>query len=361
MTTTPRRFRLASKGAMVRLLILGVTVAVALGVCWFIMIRQPGSSFRGPFVPAGAEESALATALRRDVETLALEIGPRNRMHGVAYERAADFIEDRLKAAGLATRRMASPPAQPHATPGIIEATRPGSTLPKEIIVLGAHYDSFDVSPGANDNGTGVAALLALAERMAAGADGAASSSPAAALPTARTIRFVFFPDEEPPFFQTDEMGSLVYARACRTAGDDVVAMFSLETMGYFSDRPGSQQYPQPLGALYPDTGNFVGFVSNVRSRALLREAIGAFRETTELPSEGAALPPVLPGIGWSDHWSFWQAGYPGLMVTDTAPFRYPYYHTTSDLPKHLDFERVARVVLGIERVVRRIDARPTR
>jgi hypothetical protein len=122
--------------------------------------------------------------------------------------------------------------------------------------------------------------------------------------------------------------------------------------MGYYSDEPGSQKYPAPLSALYPDRGNFIGFVGNLASRSLVRQAIGHFREVATIPSEGAALPEGLPGVGWSDHWAFWQQGYAAIMVTDTALFRDPTYHRHSDIAPNLDYQRLARVVVGLERVV---------
>ncbi len=128
--------------------------------------------------------------------------------------------------------------------------------------------------------------------------------------------------------------------------------MLSLETMGYYSDKIGSQQYPAFLGAIYPLQGTFISFIGNLASGSLVRETIASFRRHTQFPSEGAALPSQIPGVGWSDHWSFWQQGYRAVMVTDTAPFRYPYYHTASDTPDKVDYERLARVVTGLERVV---------
>jgi hypothetical protein len=129
--------------------------------------------------------------------------------------------------------------------------------------------------------------------------------------------------------------------------------MISLETIGYFSDAPRSQIYPAPgLTAFYPTTGNFIGFVGNVRSHALVRRVIRNFRDAGKLPSEGAAMPSFIPGVGWSDQWAFWQNGYPGIMVTDTAPFRYPYYHAASDTPDKLDYDRFALVVSGMQKVI---------
>jgi len=133
--------------------------------------------------------------------------------------------------------------------------------------------------------------------------------------------------------------------------------MISLETIGYFSDAPHSQTYPAPgLGVFYPSVGNFIGFVANVHSRTLLRRSIAFFRKHAGVPSEGAALPSFIPGVSWSDQWAFWQHGYPGIMVTDTAPFRYPHYHSTTDTPDKLDYDRFTLVVSGVEKVIEGLD-----
>jgi hypothetical protein len=150
-------------------------------------------------------------------------------------------------------------------------------------------------------------------------------------------------------------MGSLVYARKCRERGDDVVAMLSLETIGYYSDEPRSQRYPPLVRGRYPSEGNFIAFVGHYQSRELVRRCVQLFREHAEFPSEGAALTSLVPRVGASDHWSFWKMGWPSLMVTDTAPYRYPHYHKESDTPDKLDYEQMARVVDGLERVVREL------
>ncbi|MBY0308032.1 MAG: M28 family peptidase, partial [Phycisphaerales bacterium] len=195
--------------------------------------------------------------------------------------------------------------------------------------------------PAANDNGSGVAATLALMRRFAAwGAP-------------ARTVRFAFFANEEPPHFWTDKMGSFVMGEACRAKGENIIAMLTPETIGCYSDEPGSQRYPLPLvRRFYGDKGNFVAFIGIGKSASLVRRCVGLFRRHAEFPSLGAALPSVVPGVGASDHWGFWRVGYPALMVTDTAPYRYRYYHTRADLPDKIDFERMARVVEGLHRVV---------
>jgi hypothetical protein len=128
--------------------------------------------------------------------------------------------------------------------------------------------------------------------------------------------------------------------------------MLSLESIGYYSSEPGTQHYPPPLGFFYPSRGDFIAFVGNPASRALVRRVVERFRAEARFPAEGAALPAVLPGVGWSDQWAFWQAGYPAVMVTDTAPFRNPNYHRSSDEPDTVDFDRLARVVAGLESVI---------
>jgi len=158
--------------------------------------------------------------------------------------------------------------------------------------------------------------------------------------------------NEEPPFFQTERMGSLVYAKRLRQEQVPISAMISLETLGYHSDRPGSQKYPAVLGPFYPSRGDFVGFVGNSESRDLVRRATRSFRESARFPSEGVAAPATWPGIGWSDQWSFWQEGYPAIMITDTAIFRYPYYHTSGDTSEKIDLNKMARVVEGTRFVV---------
>ena len=293
---------------------------------------------RNPSKAAALNEAeiALRSELVADVNRLAGEIGERNLNRYPQLLAAAEFIEASLTGAGLTPRRV-SYELRGRACHNIEAEIR--GTSP-EVVVIGAHYDSVFGCPGANDNASGVAGLLALARRFAG-------------KPTGKTLRFVAFVNEEPPFFQTDEMGSVVYAKRCQERGDRITAMISLETIACFSDEPGSQKYPAPgLGLLYPKTGNFIGFASNTGSRALLRTAVAAFRQAGRIPCEGAALPTAVPGIGWSDHWSFWQSGYPAIMVTDTAPFRYLHYHEPTDTPDKLDYDRFALVVSGMESVI---------
>ena len=278
----------------------------------------------------------MATNLRRHVEAIA------SREHNVfkpaEFEASAQYIEKAFADMGyaVAAQRFQSGPAEVRN----IEVEMAGQGRHDEIIVIGAHYDSVIGSPGANDNGSGVAAVIELARLLR-------KARPA------RTLRFVAFANEEQPFFKTEEMGSRFYARRSQQRRDNIVAMLSLETIGYYSDRPGSQRYPFPLGFFYPSAGNFIAFVSNLASRPLLHKALAAFRRHAEFPSEGVAAPAFIPGVDWSDHWSFWKEGSPALMVTDTAPYRYPHYHTVQDTPDKVDYERLARVVAGLHLMLR--------
>ena len=301
------------------------------------MTRMPGKSYAGPLLPLTQQESALRDGLRRDVEELAGEIGERHVWAPDRLGAAASFIETSLADAGYQVHRQQY--VVGGQTCSNIEAEIAGTDLGDEIVIVGAHYDTVPGSPGANDNASGVAGVLALA-RLLAGSS------------MSRTLRFVLFVNEEPPHFHTEQMGSMVYAERCRERGENVVAMVCLETIGYYSDEKGSQSYPFPFSVLYPSTGNFIGFVGNLSSRGLVRKVVGAFRRHAHFPSEGGAVPAWVPGVGWSDHWSFWQQGYPALMVTDTAPFRYPYYHSHMDTPDMIDYDRMARVVGGLEGVV---------
>ena len=330
---------MAIQPVLVRFVVIILAVVIiVLGISgWCAMIQMPGKSFTGPLPPLRQEEVVLAGALRRDVETLAGEIGERNVWRYQALLTAGEFIAASLKQAGYEVRR------QDYEVGGRIcsnlEVELAAANPSRDIVIIGAHYDSVFGCAGANDNATGTASLLALARAFAG-------------RQISRNLRFVAFVNEEPPHFQTDAMGSLVYARRCRQRGEEVVAMLSLETIGYYSDQEGSQSYPAPLSLFYPTTGNFICFVGNLSSRRLTREVVASFRAHAAFPSEAGALPAGIPGVGWSDHWAFWQQRYPAIMVTDTALFRYPQYHSEEDTPDRIDYERLARVVAGLQRVV---------
>ncbi|HEX8408596.1 MAG TPA: M28 family peptidase [Thermoanaerobaculia bacterium] len=311
-----------------------VTTAIAAGVALllllFVLSRRRGSA--GPRIAVTPQHRTLAAELRRDVIALCAN-GSRNMFETEQLDAAAKYVEQSLGRVERQTFVL-----EEIQVANLIHEIR-GTTRPNEIVVIGAHYDSVETTPGADDNASGTAGLLALARHFA-------NAKPA------RTLRFVAFVNEEPPHFQTQAMGSWRYAKRCRERKENVVAMLSLEMLGYYRDERGSQQYPPPLAALYPDTANFIAFAGNIKSRALVKQTVAAFRARTKFPAEAAVLPELIPQAGWSDQWSFWQFGYPALMVTDTALFRNPHYHGPSDKPDTLDYERMAMVVEGLIGVV---------
>jgi Zn-dependent M28 family amino/carboxypeptidase len=270
----------------------------------------------------------LARRLRAHVEMLAGTIGERNVFRPQGLAAARDYIETTWRAQGYEVG------AQEYEARGVrcanLEVSRTGAGRAGEIILLGAHYDSVRACPGANDNGSGVAALLEIARRFAA-------------LAPALTVRFVAFVNEEPPFFMTRRQGSAVYAKAARRRGDDIRLMVSLETLGYYSNAPGSQRYPPLFRFLYPDRGDFLGLVSDLRSRGVMRRVARVFRDRTDFPLQHTATLRWVPGVAWSDHLPFWRQGYRALMVTDTAFYRYRHYHTAQDTPDKLAYPAFGR------------------
>lgn len=329
---TPKAFRMWFYGSLTCALVGSVGYAT-----W-----MPGESYNGPRPELSLQREALQRRLRTHVERLANVIGPRNLDDPRTLRDTRDYIGGVLEPLAGSPEHLRLEDvgaAGGHAENIILDI--PGTTG-ASIVVVGAHYDSCGTSPGANDNGTGVAAALELARRFSG-------------KPSPHTIRVVLFANEEPPFFQRPGMGSRANARNAQDRGDAIVGMIALETMGFYSDLPGSQKYPWPVGLLYPSQGNFIAFVGDLGSAALVRESIQSFREAVEFPSEGAALPSTFPGADWSDHWAFRQEGYPALMVTDTAVYRDPHYHEPTDTPERLDYEGLALVTEGLERVLRHL------
>jgi hypothetical protein len=324
-------------------------VALALTIGWvfgrFLWITQmPLRSYSGDLPQLTSEELQLRDRLSAEVSYLTVNIGDRSFVRPQSLRVASDYLSGCLREQGYTVIE------HPYSVDGEkvnnLEASLAGTDGRLGQVIVGAHYDSVAGTVGANDNGTGVAAVLEIARLMRQ-------------LKLRRTVRFVLFVNEEPPYFQTSQMGSRIYAHQLRSEGLPVSAMISLETIGFYSDEPGSQKYPPVLSLFYPSQGNFVTFVGNLESRGLVRESVRGFRESTRFPSEGIAAPADWLGVGWSDQWSFWKEGYPGIMVTDTAPFRYHYYHTPNDTVDKVNFDRTARVVEGIRKVVEELANKP--
>jgi hypothetical protein len=307
-------------------------IIVLLGGVWLYMIQMPNVSFQGKAPPLNPVERKLFNNLKSHVALLATDL-----RHHLNLEPSKNHIIEQFRSYGYQVSLQEYQLLDK--TYANIEVELLGKDKPEEIIIIGAHYDAVAGSPGANDNASGVAGILEIARLLSGQA-------------LSRTIRIVAFVNEEPPFFQTEAMGSLVYANRSAERGENIVGVIVLETIGYFRDEPGSQHYPPLINLFYPDKGNFIAFISNLSSRRLLRDAINIFRQHATIPSQGAALPAWIPGVDWSDHWSFWKNGYPAIMITDTAPYRYPYYHTAQDTPDKIDYEKITRVVLAVQKMV---------
>jgi Zn-dependent M28 family amino/carboxypeptidase len=305
---------------------------------------MPGRSHRGPLSPLTADQTATRVRLGEHVRTLAGEIGERHRFELASLRSAEWYVRGRLERLGHEVAAQAVPCFSTDVNN--LEVVLEGAEPAAGTVVVGAHYDSVSGSPGANDNASGVAVLLELVRVL----------SP---VTLRRRVRAVAFVNEEPPFFRTPMMGSLHHAHRCRDEGEAVSAMLALESVGHYSRRPKSQRYPFPFSLVYPSTGSFVAFVGNLRSLPLVRRAVAAFRAAARFPSEGAAVPRAVPGAGWSDHWSYWKAGYRALMVTDTSFYRDTRYHTARDTPEHVDLDAMARVTHGLAAVIRDLAGAP--
>lgn len=286
-------------------------------------------------------EKGKAENLETIVRILSREIGPRSCFQPEAHERAAMYIIEELEAFGY--RPVTQEYQFGNGTWRNIIAELPGKAQDSGGLVIGAHYDTVSGTPGADDNASGMAGVLELARLYA----GTAPSIP---------LRFVAFALEEPPVFRTDNMGSYVYAESLKKKGERLAGMICLEMIGFFSDEPDSQYYPAGfMKWFYPEVGNFISIVSDLSSRGFLERVKKAFMKGTDLPVETLSTLPIVPGIDFSDHRSFWKCGYGAVMVTDTAFYRNPHYHRVSDTSDTLDYARMAKVVDGLSAAVRRI------
>ena len=279
----------------------------------------------------------LAGRLREHVDRLAGLIGPRHFGVPGALEAAIALITRELEAADYGVERETYPVGHHEAVNLIAEL--PGSDKAEQIVVLGAHYDTVHTTPGADDNASAVAVLLECARLLRA-------------VSPRRTVRFAAFACEEPPHFYTDTMGSQVHARGCRDRGERIKGMICLEMVGYFESRRGSQKLPEGLPRwmrrFMPRTGNFIAAVGNLESWSLGLRFRRGFKRAVRFPLFSISLPEAVSAIRLSDNSSFWDQGYRALMITDTSFLRNPHYHEPTDLPDTLDYQKMARVTLGV-------------
>lgn len=365
---------------------------------WQRMTRFPGKTFEGPVQPLSPEETILQEEIYQHIREISHNIGPRNfhkyhdgltktalyikevleksgyvvneKKFQVSYEEIIECLKDNgYKVSGEGKDIILShgnieyefKDTRPHYEFTNLEVEKKGKL--DKTLIIGAHYDSINDSPGANDNASSLAASLELAKRFL-GKELNCS------------LRFVFFPNEEKPLSRTPYMGSLVYATGCK---DDqtILGMISLEMLGCFSEEPHSQRYkPDLLANFYPDKANFLAFMGRISgedpslsSKRLVNVMIKGFCEASLLASEGIIAPADTYGvhdagadknpiqaqfkrIGHSDHWSFWKVGIPAIMITDTAELRYEHYHKESDTLDQINFPYLTKTTLGLEKAI---------
>ncbi|MGJ7913875.1 M28 family peptidase [Massilia sp. LXY-6] len=289
---------------------------------------------------AAAPELPLAARLRAHVTAIASS--EHNTTTPAELDQAARYIEDVLKAEGYPIRRQEyRAGGQMVRNIEVSVSNVAPHTKPARIFIVGAHYDSAPGAPGANDNGSGTAAVLELSRLLK---DMRPSQG--------TEVKFVFFVNEEPPWFKGEEMGSLQHARQLHEEGQNVEGALVLETIGWYTQQRHSQQLPPGMQKRFPDTGNFIAFVGTIASSRLVQDALSAFRAASDFPAHGLAAPAYVQGVTLSDHSSYNRFGYPAIMITDTAFMRYPYYHTAEDTPDKLDYDSTARVVQGLARTI---------
>jgi len=279
--------------------------------------------------------------LKKTVRVLAKDIGPRSYLQIESLEKTADYITSELRGYGYDVS-IQSYRAEGRVYKNLIAEVKRIKTWGR-VLLIGAHYDTVTVTPGADDNASGIAGLLELARLLRNHS-------------FEKTVQFVAFALEEPPFFKTKLMGSYVYARSLKEKNITLDGMLCLEMTGYFSEERESQHFPLPFFKwFYPDKGNFIALVSNLQSKRFLLKVKDAFKRGTNLPLESISTFSIVPGVDFSDHWSFWKFDYPALMVTDTGFYRNPNYHSIGDTPETLNYEYMAEVVLGLKSVIEEI------
>ena len=298
---------------------------------------RPTSKYK---VILSGEELASSRRMRWIVTFLSEDIGVRNYIHYQNLQEAADFIQKSFEEIGYSVELM------PYEINGEvfknIIAEKPGNNTESGILLIGAHYDSC-FNPGADDNASGIAGLIELARLLKD-------------VPLTHTLRFAAFVNEEPPFFLTSQMGSAVYVEHVKSKGEPLSAAVILEMLGFYSEKLFSQRYLPLLGPFYPNRANFITIVGNFPSRKIVKGLYKGFKASSSFPVERIVAPSYIPGIYFSDHWSFWKAGYPAVMITDTAYLRNPHYHRQTDLPDTIDYPRLAKVIFGLKGAIMRLD-----
>ncbi len=297
-----------------------------------------------PFVLALDTEPKISHSnIKAHILKLSKDIGERNFFNHSKLEETKRYIIEEFKRYGYSIE-LNEYNLEGKEFSNII-AEKKGKQNPDEIIVVGAHYDSVIGSTGADDNASGVSCLLELSRLLVKE-------------PLKKTIRFIAFTNEEPPFFLTNSMGSSVYAQKCRDAKEDIQLMLCFESVGVYSDKPKSQAYPLGLSFFYPDRADFIAVVGDFRSRKFVKRIKKIFKKHSNLNVETLIGISLITGVNFSDHASFWKEGYRAVMITDTAFYRYPYYHTYEDTYEKLDYSRISEVIKSLYLVLNELDGK---
>ena len=312
-------------------LLVVILLVLPILLIWLIL-AQP-SYVRNRASPAEVD----AAKLKEHVVTLSRTYFPRDYSNVENLDKCAEYIRSHLESAGARVS------LQEFDTVGATYKNVRGVFGPEDgaRVVVGAHYDACRSTPGADDNASGVAGLIELAYLL-----GRAELE--------LMVELVAFPLEEPPFFETEDMGSAHHARLLRHEGREVRAMIGLEMIGYFRDKFGSQKFPIPvLWLYYPARGNFIAVVGSMTQRKLVRTVKSLMRGSTDLPVHSLNAPRFVPGIDFSDHMNYWDQGYDAVMVSDSAFYRNNNYHEPTDTADTLDYERMAKVVVAVYEAVK--------
>lgn len=302
-------------------------------LCFYLMTYMPGKSYAGSFPVLTKSQIILANKYQEQLESFSIK--PHNSQNLGELKKVENYLENQLKNNGfenIFVQKYLDMEAKNFEV--IIESKKEV----KNTVVIGAHYDSADISPGADDNGSAVVILLELAKRFKERFDSEHTR-----------IRIVLFANEEPPFFGVGLMGSQVYAKYLHDKKENITAMYALDALGYYSEQEKTQHYPYMFAPFYPSKGNFVAFVGNLHSRTLVVDTVTSFRKTAKFPSEAISALGNIPGISYSDHRSFYEYDVPALMITDTAFNRNPHYHTVQDTIDKLDLGKMAQLTDELE------------
>ncbi|MGE5750549.1 MAG: M28 family peptidase [Nitrospirota bacterium] len=284
----------------------------------------------------GLDLSRIKKEMEADVAYMQ-GLGPRNAMSEANYKQlqlCEEWVLRKWESQGYTVKRHSfSFDGRDYAN---LEIELPGKTSPSEIIIVSAQYDTLPDSPGANNNGSGMAVLFQLSGLLKNYAGD-------------RTLRLIAFVNEEDPFFGTEKMGSYQYAMRSYQKREDIKFMISLDSLGIYKDEPGTQRLPFPFSLFYPDRGNFLAFIGNLRSRKYVITATRGFKKGSSFPIRAGVVPEWVKGASWSDHISFWKFGYPGIQVTDTGGFRSASHTTNEDTMDKLNFDAMSRIVMGMD------------